>query len=301
MQVQVNKPTALEPEYKTVQDEMNLLYINKDSLNAARTALAYGWNQNLWKDIYSGHLGLSFLASTKYIHSRNYGLMKEGRNLLSSFGTRLLSSGKLECMTSMHSNIQSNMTSTKIVDVNTISSKFLPIANLQGKELGNPSLRFNAIYKKIYDTPRLLQTEDLKVLKKITKGQNYGGTSLVSTAIAFLYTMNMRGICEHSRLRFVKGGVMLLLMAGAAFSHYNWQFAKFLDHVDHKYFYGTNLHDIEDGSIKKTNLPKHLRFEEPFGPVTSRVESLKARLGLGTDPFADKKKPSSSENNDVVK
>lgn len=168
-----------------------------------------------------------------------------------------------ECVTSQSTPNMPEIHEDCLNNVSVLNSqKYMEVTKLNDKTYGVLSLRTNAVYQKIYNNKRLIKTEDLKIIDGITKGQNLAGTtalvgsgSLLMSACSKTLSYNIQAramcICAFGAVAGV-GGVV----------HYSYKFAKFIDYVNNKYFYGMSLRDLQNQTIIKTNKPRSLKFEE---------------------------------------
>ena len=76
---------------------------------------------------------------------------------------------------------------------------------------------------------------------------------------------------------------MGMFMTGGVIGHYTWKYAKFLDHLDTKYFYSASIAELEDNDVIKTNQPKNIVFEgsnwslkNKFGSIAPTKATTKA-------------------------
>lgn len=158
----------------------------------------------------------------------------------------------------------------------TCDEKYLPTIKLNDTTYGAFRDRYNAIFKKIYNNKRLIQREDLQAIDSITKSQNTGGITLITSSGAIMLSAYSKTLSPNLKMRAFQLGFVGFFASIGSLSHSNWKFSKFLSHLNEKYFYATSIKDLQDEAIIKTNKPRNMSFEGSTSwSLKSKLPSLK--------------------------
>jgi len=156
--------------------------------------------------------------------------------------------------------------------------KFMPVSKLNEKTYGALALRTNAVYKKIYENKRLIQTGDLKTIDTITKGQNLYGTTAIVASGSFLVSACSKTLSTNLQTRAMCLCALGAITGVSGVVHYSYKFTKYVDYINDKYFYGMSLKDLQNQTVIKTNRPRSISFKENSWNLKNKVPSLKGWL-----------------------
>lgn len=284
MKARVMKPNALEKPNKPYLDLLNDLVWNKNSKNSEfrnfKTIEASNKNARIFKL----GLGVALLSGGVF---QQYGT-RWNKSSSTDFPSQQLTVSKVvtEKKESGKALLASKDTNLLEESVNTMNktgnlskiNQYLPVQKLNDSSYGVMSDRYNAIYKKIYENKRLIQTEDLQAINSITKSQNMVGLGLMTSSGSIFLSAYSKNLSGNLKMRAFKLGFIGFLASMGAFGHVNWRFSKFLQHVNDKYFYGQSIKEIQDQTLIKTNRPRNLNFEGSSWKLSSKLPSFSSWL-----------------------
>mmetsp|Transcript_22381 Transcript_22381/g.19881 ORF Transcript_22381/g.19881 Transcript_22381/m.19881 type:complete len:105 (+) Transcript_22381:568-882(+) len=99
---------------------------------------------------------------------------------------------------------------------------------------------------------------------------------MTTTTGLFFYTVMSKTMRTSIQTKLFSLSILGVLGGMGYMARVNGRFYHFLVHVDDKYFYGTTLQQLQDGTIIKTNKPKSFNFETPSWSFKKKLMSLKA-------------------------
>jgi len=265
MRAQVNKPLSIESEETTFTEQINNMFMKKVTSISKNSKLAQMMNNTNLRLLNGVRTGVSMVSALSQKKDNFYSFALRTKGAIVDKATFAKFQGDF--------NLTESISATLNISDNTITnSKFLPISPLSENE--NSKSRSTALFVKCDKNKRLLETPDLKTLTDIKTAQNIGGSALLLSIPSYFKIVAMKGISNKLKLRFMKGGLLFIIATGGALLHYNWQFCKFLNYLDTKYFYGCSLKDLENKSMVKTNKPLSMDFEEP---LSHKLKGLKTQ------------------------
>lgn len=273
MKARVSKPSIIETQEMSFVDQMNEAYMPqtgsaqpKSGFSSMKSSLVDSVPTQLKLAVayLSGDVANSMKDRSSATNSPNLGTQATFR--MGSHGSSI---GNLTGVAQLEAVKQ-----TVAATADKSGSKYLQIRNLTKKSIGGRQDRYAAINKKVETNIRLLQTDDYKVFKKIRKVQNLGGTTITLSVSAFFMTVFAKGLSNSVKLNLMKTGLMCIFMTGGVLGHYTWKYAKFLDHLNTKYFYSASIAELEDNKLIKTNHPKDIVFEGSNWSLKTRLAGL---------------------------
>lgn len=182
--------------------------------------------------------------------------------------------GEVNTGKALDTSTQDNCVSTSKNSTIVEKDSYLAPAKLSKNSYGEMSERYNAIYKKIYNNKRLLQTEDLKTIDQITKTQNFGGAALTASSGSIFLSIYSKNLGRSLQMKAFMLGFAGFFLSMGALGHINWKYSKFLNHINAKYFYGTSIKDLKDQSVNKTNKPRSIAFEQGSWKIKAKLPSF---------------------------
>lgn len=264
MKARIIKPKSLEKQKKHYLDMFNDLVMNKSenaSLTHQLSSMSSSSGSLLPSSLGFGVALLTGGAFQQFVQTKR-GETSTDLPFHQAFGvSSTLSSNQnwMGTVTPEAIKIPDSQAGVNTMKTSSQDTSYLPTTKLDKETYGALSERNVAIYKKICTDKRIIQTEDLKVVDGITKAQNTGAFALMMSSGTIFWSTRC-SLSTNAKMRVFQLGFVGFLTSIGALSHYNWQFTKFMQHVNEKYFYATGIKELQNEAIIKSNRPRNISF-----------------------------------------